>query len=365
MVEALYTTHSRVNMTLSMFFIFYAGGLLFWGPLSEKFGRKPILFTGLAGYVGASILCVFAMNVEQLIGLRIVQAFGGSGVTVVATAVVKDLYDGRERERIMATVMSLVIISPMIAPVLGAFLLKITSWRILFVVLALFGTTAAAATLLFEETLEEKYTGSILHSWGRLAVVLKNTQFSSLLVIFSMVPMAMMAYLAASSYVYVSIFGLTEQQFSFFFAFNGFFAMIAPQFYIRVSKNMASYTLILSCFTLLTCCGLMVFFFGGNSPFIFALALAPATLSIITMRVPGVNLMLDQQEHDTGSASALINFSSMLVGSFGMLLVSVRPDHLIQSLGAIQITVGLLGGTLWFLMRNRDVVRHMRGKNNA
>ncbi|MFA0502757.1 MFS transporter, partial [Vibrio sp. 10N.222.46.A1] len=101
MVAALGTTQSMVNFTLSSYFVVYAFGLLFWGPLSEKFGRKPILLIGAGIYVVASFLCANSGSIEQLIGFRIVQAFGGSAVTVVAVAIIKDLYDGREREKIM------------------------------------------------------------------------------------------------------------------------------------------------------------------------------------------------------------------------------------------------------------------------
>lgn len=361
MVEALATSHTKVNMTLSVFFIFYAGGLLFWGPLSEKFGRKPILLTGLGIYIVSSVLCAFSANVEQLILSRMLQAFGGSAVTVVSTAIVKDLYDGRERERVMATVMSMVVIAPMIAPVLGAFLLKIASWRMVFHTLAGIGMIAAVVTLFFQETLEEKYSGSVLHSWGRLIVVLKNPGFSILLGIFSMVPMAMMAFLAASSFVYISGFGLSEQKFSFFFAFNALFAMIGPMLYLRLSKHISSQTIISACFALMMCCGIVVATLGHLSPWLFAGVVGPATLAVITMRVPGANLMLEQQEHDTGSASALINFFSMIMGSFGMFLVSLKPHYLIESLGTIQFMVGLTGGVMWFMVRKRSFAQYHLG----
>ncbi len=358
MVEALATSHSKVNMTLSIFFIFYAGGLLFWGPLSEKFGRKPILLTGLGIYTVSSVLCAFSLNVEQLILSRMLQAFGGSAATVVATAIVKDLYKGREREKVMATIMSMVVIAPMIAPVLGAFLLKIASWRMVFLTLAGIGITAAVVTLFFEETLEEKYSGSVLHSWGRLTVVLKNSGFSFLLVIFSMVPMAMMAFLASSSFVYISGFGMSEQKFSFFFAFNALFALIGPVLYMRVSKYISPRIIISACFVLLMCCGIVVGTLGHLSPYLFAVAVGLATLAVITMRVPGANLMLNQQEHDTGSAAALINFFGMIMGSFGMFLVSLKPHSLIESLGIIQFIVGLTGGVLWFLVRNQSFAQY-------
>ena len=76
------------------------------------------------------------------------------------------------------------------------------------------------------------------------------------------------------------------------------------------------------------------------------------------MRVPGVNLMLNQQEHDTGSVSALINFFGMIMGSLGMFLVSLKANYLIESLGTIQFIVGLTGGTLWFVVRNRSFTQY-------
>ncbi len=166
MVEALDATPTRVNLTLSMFFLFYSAGLLFWGPLSEKFGRKPILLSGLTIYVFASVFCAFSQNVEQLIAGRIIQALGGSAGTVVATAIVKDLYSGREREKVMATIMSMVIIAPMIAPVLGALLLEYTSWRTIFLMLAAIGATAVLRGMFFQETL----SGEIYRLGNRLLV---------------------------------------------------------------------------------------------------------------------------------------------------------------------------------------------------
>ncbi|MFT6928053.1 MAG: DHA1 family bicyclomycin/chloramphenicol resistance-like MFS transporter [Psychromonas sp.] len=356
MVDTFATTQSMVNLTLTVYFITYAAGLLFWGPLSEKFGRKPILLTGLGIYIICSILCAFSMNIEFLIFSRMLQAFGGSAVTVVATAIVKDLYDGREREKIMATVMSLVIIAPMIAPVLGAFLLKVSSWQMIFVVLAIFGGISSIFACLYQETLEQKYSGSMLRSWGRLAVVLKNPNFVTLLVIFSMASMSIMSFLAVASYIYIDGFGLTEQEFSFIFAFNALFAIIGPTLYIRISNYVSTQNIVSCCFALMMCCGLIIFAFGHLSPWLFAFTVAPATVTVIIMRVPGANLMLEQQQGDTGSAAALIQFFGMIMGAVGMILVSLDPDSLIKNLGTIQAVVGFSGGFLWFIVRDRPFV---------
>ncbi|OEE16121.1 hypothetical protein OAY_04695 [Vibrio cyclitrophicus ZF205] len=356
MVEVFNTDRSMVNLTLSSYFVTYAIGLLFWGPLSEKFGRKPILLIGLAGYMVASILCAMTNNIEQLIGARIFQAFAGSAITVIATAIVKDLYDGREREKIMATIMSLVIIAPMVAPVFGAFLLKIASWRMMFVTLAVFGAFASVLALCYRETLESKYQGSIFRSWGRLTVVMKNRSFVKLLVIFSIIPMALMGFLAAGSYIYIDHFGLTEQQFSYAFAFNALCASFGPTIYMKLSYRMPVQKVISGCFALLTLAGIFTLTIGDLSPWFFMFIAAPATLMAIIMRVPGTNLMLNQQDHDTGSAVALIQFFSMICGSLGMVLVSIRPDSLIENLGFIQLSVGTLGGLMWLMVRNKEYV---------
>lgn len=356
MVTIFDTNQTMVNLTLGGYLVFFSLGLLFWGPLSDKFGRKPILLTGLAIYITSSVLCSMATSIELLIVARTIQAFGGGAVTVVATAVIKDLYDGKEREKIMATVMSLVVIAPMVAPVLGAFLLSVASWRMMFVALAIFGVLATLITFMFTETLDEKSDASICRSWGRIFIVVKNPRFAILLAIFSMAPMSMMAYIAAASFIYIDGFHLSEQTFSFFFAFNALFATMGPMIYIRLSQNIATQTIISYCFGLLFFCGLLTFSIGGQSPFIFASLAAPATMMVITLRIPGTNLMLDQQKHDTGSAAALIQFTAMMLGSLGMYLVSLNPEHMIGSLGALQIAVGLTGSVLWFKVRRQSFV---------
>ncbi|MEZ8110082.1 multidrug effflux MFS transporter [Vibrio splendidus] len=356
MVEVFNTDRSMVNLTLSSYFVIYAIGLLFWGPLSEKFGRKPILLIGLAGYMVASILCAMTNSIEQLIGARVFQAFAGSAITVIATAIVKDLYDGREREKIMATIMSLVIIAPMVAPVFGAFLLKIASWRMMFVTLAIFGAFASVLACCYRETLENKYQGSIFRSWGRMGVVMKNRSFVKLLVIFSIIPMALMGFLAAGSYIYIDHFGLTEQQFSYAFAFNALCASFGPTIYMKLSYRMPVQKVISGCFALLALAGILTLTIGDLSPWFFMFIAAPATLMAIIMRVPGTNLMLNQQDHDTGSAVALIQFFSMICGSLGMVLVSIRPESLIENLGFIQLSVGTLGGLMWLMVRNKEFV---------
>ena len=127
----------QINLTLILFFIFFSLATLIWGPLSDKYGRRPILLIGLTGYTIASILCADSSSVYQLILFRVMQAIGGGAASAVAMAIVKDVYQGRKRESILALVQSMIVISPALAPVVGALLLNFTSWRGVFVTQAI------------------------------------------------------------------------------------------------------------------------------------------------------------------------------------------------------------------------------------
>ncbi|SNT72542.1 MFS transporter, DHA1 family, bicyclomycin/chloramphenicol resistance protein [Paracoccus seriniphilus] len=356
MAENFSTSHGMVNLTLGAYMVAFAVGMLFWGPLSERTGRKPILFTALAMYIGASLLCALAFSIESLIAFRILQGFAGGGITVVGTAIVKDLFDGRERERVMATVMSLVIVAPMIAPVLGAFLLKIASWHWMFIALAIFGCCGAALVSLYRDTLEEKSTGPLVHAWSRLAVVLLNPRFAYLLALFAMVPMCLMAFLGIGAYVYIDGFGLSEQTFGFFFAFNAACATLGPMLYLRLARFIPVQRIILGCFAVLITGGAVMILFGSLSPFLFAAVAAVSTVSVIVVRVPGTNLLLEQQARDTGSAAALIQFSATLMGAAGIQIVSLHPEDLIWNYGLLLMVIGTFCATLWLLVQRHPFV---------
>ena len=101
-------------------------------PLSDKYGRRPILLIGLVLYIASSVTCAISGDIWHLIISRVLQALGGSAAFTVATAIVKDVYTGKKQESVLAVVQSMIFIAPAVAPVLGAFMLPYTSWRGIF-----------------------------------------------------------------------------------------------------------------------------------------------------------------------------------------------------------------------------------------
>jgi DHA1 family bicyclomycin/chloramphenicol resistance-like MFS transporter len=347
------------NLTLILFFVFFSLSMLFWGPLSDKYGRRPVLITGLSLYIVASVACAAAWTLELLVLFRVLQAIGGSAGTAVATAMVKDVYEGRKRESVLALVQSMVVISPAVAPVLGAFMLPFTSWRGIFLVLAFIGIVSLIGSLALRETIPDRYMGSMGQSLRLLGTVLKNPGFASLLVVFSLVSTASLAFIADSSYIYEDGFGLSEQWYSFYFAINAVALIAGPALYVWLSRFVRRNIIIVSGFSFLVIGGTLVSLFGHIGPLAFALALLPASLMSACVRPAGVFLMLGQQQGNAGAASALINCFGLLFGSAGMVLVSVGGTDLIRIIGAINIAVGLVCLAGWTLISRLNLARDL------
>lgn len=355
---ALYfnVTSDIANLTLILFFVFFAGGTLLWGPASDKYGRRPVLLVGLSLYTAASLGCASSVGIDQLIAFRILQAIGGSGAFAVATAMIKDVYDSRRREPILAMVQSMVLISPVAAPVLGALLLKFVSWRGMFWALALIGLLALAGSAALEETIDERNSGSMVRALGGLFKVVKNPGFASLLALFSLPSLSSMAFIAASSYIYINGFDLSPQVYSYYFAINAIGMISGPILYMRISRRYRRRSIIIACFGAISTSGLLVSFFGDFHPWFLAAALLPATISASCVRTPGTNLMLEQQRGDTGSAAALMSCFGVLTGSFGMTIISLKWSDPILVLGMLNLLVGLTCGSAWLRISRKPYV---------
>lgn len=345
----------RINLTLTAFLVFYALGTLVWGPLSDRFGRKPILISGSALYVVSSALCAFTWNVDGLILCRIFQAIGGSAAGVVATAIVKDVYSGRKRESTLAIVQSMVLISPAVAPIIGAFLLKFLSWRGVFWSLAGIGVVALIGSLLFEETSPERTNEMLLPSLGRLGRVLQNRGFAFLLVLFSLGSAATFAYIASSTYIYQNTFLLSGQEYSFYFSLNALGMIAGPMIFLWLSKRFHTESIIRACFAVTFLSGLLVCLLGSGQPWLFALCILPALTAGSCLRPGAANMMLEQQKGDTGAVSSLMNCAGLLMGSLGMQLISLPWNSTIVALGVMTFTAAAISLIAWPLALARVV----------
>lgn len=343
------------NLTLICFMLLYALSMLVWGPFSDKYGRRPILLIGLGMYIAASVGSALCGTVYQLIAGRCLQAVGSGAVSAVAMAVVKDSFRGRTMENVLTAIQTMTVLAPMLAPVLGGLLLAVTSWRGIFWALTACGVAALAGSFALSETLTTPTRGSALHTLTRLGFVLKNRGFRWLLLVFSLANMPFMAYLAASAYIFEETFGISPQQFSYFFAANAAFSMLGPLLYARFLRDLPRRAFIAANFLIPAVCGALLLLIGHAGPFVFALLYLPVTFCGSAVRPPSTMLMMNQMDTDTGTVASLIGSAALLFGSLAMLLCSLPWSSFITATGVISLAVGLICLIGWLYLDGRKL----------
>ena len=357
MTEFFGTSEAMVNLTLVGYFLFFAVGLLIFGPVSDRYGRKPVLVAGILAYALASAACALSTSIGMLIAMRVLQALGAGAVSAVSTAVVKDAVVPERREALLSLVQVMFVVGPVLAPVVGALVLQVADWRMTFWVLAGIGAVCSALALLFDETLpvDERYDGSVTGSLKQLGVVARNKGFSAFLGIVGLYNLPFMAYIAVGSYVYITFFGLSELEYSLYFAVAALLTVFGPFAWLAASRFVSArrFTDILLGVGLAS--GLAMLAVGELSPTLFCLTFLAFALAEAAVRPYSTNILLSQQEGDTGATSSLINFAHTAIGCVGMLVAVLPWPNFVTGIGIIIVAsmgVGILG---WIALQRSRV----------
>lgn len=226
------TGAAHAEMTVAAFFIGMAIGQLFYGPLSDRLGRRPPLLTGIAIFVTATIACAFAESIESLIALRLIQAFGGCAGIVVARAVVADRFPRQEAARIFSLLILVMGIAPILAPLAGGAVLTVVGWRAIFWILAGFGALVglAAWTCLRESRPEHVALRAREESTiGSFAAVIGNGRVMGYVLGNCFAGAGLFTYIAASPNLVIETFGVPAQYFGWIFGANAVGFIVASQ----------------------------------------------------------------------------------------------------------------------------------------
>ena len=358
MVGALHTNEGMVNLTLVGFFAAGSIGLLLFGTVSDKFGRKPVLLAGAAVYAGASLGCAFVSSIEALIVLRIVAALGSGALGAVGTAVIKDAIVPDRREKLISLVQIMFVFGPVIAPILGALLLQVTSWRGIFVAIAIFGGLQVVLACLYKETLPaaERSTDSVLRTMGHLGDVMRNRGFAVFLLDTALLNLPFMAYIAVGSYVYEEFFGLSELGYSIFFGIAAIVTATGPIIYLAISKRIGLKTLTTGIFALGAGVGAAMVVIGWLSPVVFCVLVSAYALLTMVIRPYSTNILLNQQEGDTGAASSMMNFMNTMLGVVGMLLAVAPWPTFVFGVGMLMAATSVASLVIWVYIQRKPVI---------
>ena len=352
------TNEATVNLTILLFFLTMTLSVLTFGPVSDRFGRKPVLVGGLSVYVTGCLCCSAAWTIWSLVAFRILQGVGAGATVAVSMALIKDCFVAHRREQMLAILQVLGVVGPVAAPLFGGIILSFASWRAVFIALGIVGGACLLLALLFQETLpvEERRTGGVLSTLKGLVEVGRNRSFMTLLLISSLFSMPFMAYITAASYIYVDFFGNTPQVYTYYFAFTAAISTLGPVIYLRASKIMSvrMFTHIVLGASLVS--GVLLLTAGSQTAMLFCLSFAIFALATNATRPYMTNILLAQNDHNAGSASSLINFVFNILGVLGMIAINLPWADYVNGLAVITIICTVAMILLWMFLLNSKLV---------
>ncbi|MBM0231991.1 Bcr/CflA family efflux MFS transporter [Micromonospora sp. STR1_7] len=340
----LQTTETAVQLTLTGTLLGLALGQLLIGPLSDVVGRRLPLLAGLAAHIVASVLCVFAPNIAVLGTLRVLQGLGVAAATVVATAVVRDLFSGASFARIFSRLMLVMGLAPILAPTLGSGLLRWTEWRGVFAALAVLGALLiVVAALRLPETLPvaRRRHGGLAATLRDYRGLLNDRAFVGLVLVAGLAMASLFAYVSGSSFVLQDQYGLDEQQFGLAFGAGAVGLIAATQFNVRLLRRYTPQQILVSALIAGTAAGLLLVLFavtglGGLGTLLASLWLVLAAAGLALPNAPA--LAMSRHSEAAGTAAALLGAVQFGIGALSAPLAGLFGT------GSVPMAVVVAGG---------------------
>jgi DHA1 family bicyclomycin/chloramphenicol resistance-like MFS transporter len=351
------TSIDKVELSMSAFFIGMAVGQLFYGPLSDRFGRKRPLIFGMFLYLLATIGCAFAPNIETFIMLRILQALGGCAGMVITRAIIRDLFESKKVAAFLSSMALIMGLAPILAPSIGGFVNSLLGWRAIFGLLAISNIVCLLSIyFLLPETLIKKSSklslGSMLTSYGQL---FKERSFVGYLIPDTAIRAGMFAYIAGSPFVFIELFHIPKEHYGWIFGVNALGLMAASQINKRLLKYFDSDTILSWSVRVAAIAAISVFISPLVSSKVIML-LIPIFFFLATLNFVGPNALagaLSSQGHRAGTASALYGCMQWSLASASSFMVSHFHDGTARPMTGTILGCGIISLVAYQILRPR------------
>lgn len=341
-------TDAQVQATITGLLVGLGFGQLVIGPLSDAVGRRKPLLAGLVLHAAMSLLCALAPSIQLLTVTRTLQGFAGAAVAVVSMAVVRDLFRGVRAAQLLSRLVLVLGVAPILAPSLGSALLALTSWRGIFVVLALAALLMLVlAFVALPETLpvERRQPASVLGSLRAYGSLFGDRLFIVMVLVSGLMFATLFAYISGASFVLQDLYGLTPQQFGLAFSANAVGMIVMTQLNPWLVKRFSPVS-VLTVGVLLAVSGavtLLVLMALGVNGWLAFMAPLFVVISAAGLSFPNAPaIALNRHGESAGTAAAMLGASQFMIGGAIAPLVGVFGNGTPLPMAAIMVgTTGL------------------------
>ncbi len=325
MSEYFGVKESKIELTLSAYFIGIACGQILYGPLIDRFGKKLPLIFGLSIFVISSLFCATSNNINGIIFLRFAQAIGSCACLVTTRAIVRDLFSGKELAQVFSYLILITGVAPMIAPFLGGIILTNFGWQAIFWCLAGFAVLLIIISWLFlPETSFKKEKINFSNIKKKYWKIFQDKSFLFYAICGGFSCCGMFIYITTSSFVIIKFFGASDKNYSLIFGLNGLGYVIFAQLNGWFLKFFEIKQILNSAFKFLLLLSILLILSGFYFSNLIAISIIFFLyISLIGIILPNATaIALSNQGENSGSASALFGTLQFIISALGSSLIS-------------------------------------------